>query len=652
MKRLLITSLVVTAVMSSCQQEFQSVSEDVSDAIGYVAYTESFAEATKTSLDENYSVLWSAEDRIAIFEGITLSSEYAVHESSVGTPNGSFQKVESQGGGFVSGNEIPVNIAVYPYASAMYCLNGETQGSFKIKKVNLPAEQYYQPGSFGVGSFVMAAITKDVNDNILRFKNVGGSFQLQLTGTVKVKDIVLMGNSGESIAGNAAVTVYSDGVTMPLMEMEADAVKSIRLDCGDGVQLDETVPTSFFIALAPTDFAGGFTVHITDTEGGTGTLTTTKANPVERSKTLRMPPVRFEPVPAVTGPADLSAEGTANCYIVQESGSYKFKAVKGNSDESVGAVASAEVLWKTFSTSVIPTEDVLVTSAEYTDGYVTFEVPESFDSGKDGNVVIAAKNASGKILWSWHIWLLKDKIVEHEMANNAGTLMDRNLGAYTATPGLASTLGLVYQWGRKDPFPGSTSTVNKNSIAATTFGKATSWPAYIYTTEENGNVEYTIANPTTMIFENGDRIVALGDGRTTSVQDWMWTPDPTLWQKEKTMYDPCPVGWKVPPGGYDNLWYIASGKNGFASKIFKKYDTVNKGLVIIDKDENEIFYPAIDKKNTNTTITVGAYGKYWSSTATIGSANTYAFGTGGISQVYSSSEYQKTFGFPIRCCRE
>lgn len=651
MKRLLITSLVVTAVMSSCQQEFQSVSEDVSDAIGYVAYTESFAEATKTSLDENYSVLWSAEDRIAIFEGITLSSEYAVHESSVGTPNGSFQKVESQGGGFVSGNEIPVNIAVYPYASAMYCLNGETQGSFKIKKVNLPAEQYYQPGSFGVGSFVMAAITKDVNDNILRFKNVGGSFQLQLTGTVKVKDIVLMGNSGESIAGNAAVTVYSDGVTMPLMEMEADAVKSIRLDCGDGVQLDETVPTSFFIALAPTDFAGGFTVHITDTEGGTGTLTTTKANPVERSKTLRMPPVRFEPAPAVTGPADLSAEGTANCYIVQESGSYKFKAVKGNSDESVGAVASAEVLWeslgisKAISSSVSISKGDLIQDAAFADDYISFSVPESF---VEGNAVIAAKDVSGTILWSWHIWLVSDEIVEHTYANNAGVVMDRNLGA-TSAGGAGSTLeeavraiGLYYQWGRKDPFIGlgntwSNSAHNRSETTLVEF-KAVSSDA------TTGTIEYSIKNPTVYINKN------------SSTNDWLnETKEKTRWAAIKTIYDPCPVGWKVPEGYSSGLWGKAGIKGTYS------FDRDSRGMTVpAELCGQEAWYPAGGLlKDGNTVDSEGGnYGYYYSTTCAYGGLP-YHFGYTNTSNkttvsVYmpSSSAASKSLGYSIRCCRE
>ena len=49
---------------------------------------------------------------------------------------------------------------------------------------------------------------------------------------------------------------------------------------------------------------------------------------------------------------DLSTEGTANCYLVKGAGNYKFKAVQGNSDWSVGNVKKTEVLWETFGTDV------------------------------------------------------------------------------------------------------------------------------------------------------------------------------------------------------------------------------------------------------------------------------------------------------------
>ena len=51
---------------------------------------------------------------------------------------------------------------------------------------------------------------------------------------------------------------------------------------------------------------------------------------------------------------NLSTFESANCYIVSEAGKYKFRTVKGNSNESVGSVSSCEVLWESFGTARTP----------------------------------------------------------------------------------------------------------------------------------------------------------------------------------------------------------------------------------------------------------------------------------------------------------
>lgn len=151
---------------------------------------------------------------------------------------------------------------------------------------------------------------------------------------------------------------------------------------------------------------------------------------------------------------DLSAAGTANCYIVRQSGNYKFKAVVGNTDATVGNVKTVEVLWESFGTDEMPDVGDIIASASYKNGYVRFSTPENF---RDGNAVIAARNSKGITLWSWHIWCAEEGWEEQVYDNNAGTMMDRNLGATSATPGDVGALGLLYQWGRKDPFLHSSS---------------------------------------------------------------------------------------------------------------------------------------------------------------------------------------------------
>lgn len=214
---------------------------------------------------------------------------------------------------------------------------------------------------------------------------------------------------------------------------------------------------------------------------------------------------------------DLSAEGSANCYLVKEAGNYKFKAVQGNTDGTVGNVKSVEVLWESFGTDVQPNVGDLIASVSYRNGYVRFKTPETF---ADGNAVIAAKNSKGVILWSWHIWCAHEGFEEQVYYNNAGTMMDRNLGATSATPGEVGCLGLLYQWGRKDPFLGSSSVSDPILAASTMLG----WNVDLWQDSTVGNTE---ENPT--IFYGYRKNV--GDG----------------WSEKKTEYDPCPYGWVTTP---------------------------------------------------------------------------------------------------------
>lgn len=262
---------------------------------------------------------------------------------------------------------------------------------------------------------------------------------------------------------------------------------------------------------------------------------------------------------------DLSAEGTANCYLIKEAGNYKFKAVQGNTGGTVGNVKSVEVLWESFGTDVQPNVGDLIASVSYRNGYVRFKTPETF---ADGNAVIAAKNSKGVILWSWHIWCAHEGFEAQVYYNNAGTMMDRNLGATSATPGEVGCLGLLYQWGRKDPFLGSSS-ISESIVAAST-GTWTTNSAGVspIITDENPLVFYT--------GYNGNRPV-------------------DSWLEKKTAYDPCPTGWRVPNGGEHSVWVTACGYTNFNGN----YDSVNKGVNFTGEfgDDKIIWYPFSGVRN-------------------------------------------------------
>ena len=218
------------------------------------------------------------------------------------------------------------------------------------------------------------------------------------------------------------------------------------------------------------------------------------------------------------GVIDLSVGGTANCYIVYPvKGIYAFDLVKGNTLESVGEVASVDVLWETYNNNSVVAVGSVVSSATFEDGKAKFEVPEGAVSG---NALIAAKDADGTILWSWHIWVADYDPVQTQQTYATGAIMmDRNLGATSVIPGTVESYGFFYQWGRKDPFvvPGYMTTAPVDAIV------------YEYYKASNDTIENATQHPTT-VYDDAD-----------------WGGVDSLWiaGNVKTVYDPCPAGWKV-----------------------------------------------------------------------------------------------------------
>ena len=339
----------------------------------------------------------------------------------------------------------------------------------------------------------------------------------------------------------------------------------------------------------------------------------------------------------VASATDLSSSGSANCYIVSESGLYKFKPVKGNSNESVGSVASASILWETFGTDTTPEILDLISGLCYKDGYIAFQTADIF---KEGNAVIAAKDADGNVLWSWHIWFT-DHPQGQEYYNNAGTMMDRNLGATSATPGDVAALGLLYQWGRKDPFLGS------SSISSSTLAKSTiTWPSAVSSNSSNGTISYATAHPTTFIKYN------------TSNMDWYYTgsssTDNTRWTESssaKSIYDPCPAGWRVPDGGSKGVWSKALGSS---SGFNYTYDSTNEGMNFSGKfgPDQTIWYPASGSRGryewSYGFANVGYSGEYWSSSYSGG----WGFLLWFTSECYPRYSDPSGIGCSVRCIKE
>ena len=338
---------------------------------------------------------------------------------------------------------------------------------------------------------------------------------------------------------------------------------------------------------------------------------------------------------------DLSSVEPSNCYIVTEPGVYKFKAVKGNSDESIGDVKMVNVLWETFGGMVAPDACDLIDATSYKDGYAAVRVPADF---KEGNAVVVAKNDSGDVLWSWHFWMIKEYPEEHVYANAAGVLMDRNLGSLTTQKGDPKGFGLLYQWGRKDPFPGSAA-LNGVAMAKTT--------AKVYATissATDGTIEYSVKHPSTMIFMDSSRST-----------DWLYSDkatgvDNTRWQSVKTIYDPCPAGWRVPDGGTEGVWCKAGIPTG-GGFPYPQEDYAHAGITIpAEYCGEDAWYPAAGSISADdgTFVEVGRDGMYWSVTP-CGRADVYGFNfyyyMKNTGYVYHSPRFTRATAASVRCSK-
>lgn len=306
----------------------------------------------------------------------------------------------------------------------------------------------------------------------------------------------------------------------------------------------------------------------------------------------------------VVSAVDLSSSSSANCYIVSAPGLYKFKTVKGNSSSSVGEVESCSIVWESFGTKEIPEYFELIKAVSYKEGYIIFQTAEVF---KEGNAVIAAKDADNNILWSWHIWMT-EMPQEQVYYNNAGIAMDRNLGATSAIPGDVRSLGLLYQWGRKDPFLGASSNeYDTTEEAASTItwphAKGGDW----FESDEGtyvGTVEYAIAHPTTFIMGIWHRYGWYYDNVGTSQKP--------VWTATKSIYDPCPPGWHITEEGEESIWAKAFDT---IPDIRSITDDINLGVNFsgLLGEDSSIWYPYAGYRyfSGGELRGVGGYVNFW-----------------------------------------
>jgi hypothetical protein len=239
------------------------------------------------------------------------------------------------------------------------------------------------------------------------------------------------------------------------------------------------------------------------------------------------------------------SDGLTNCYMVVPGKSVSFSISRaymydGSKFSSALHVDGGSLYTGEFEAAVVWDDNSVISGTPSVSGSGNSAVVTVNTTTNSGNAVVkiySVGDESKMPVWSYHIWVTSyTGSTTH--TNNGFTIMDRNLGA-TAAGFTTAARGLYYQWGRKDPF------------------KTTGTVSTIATSVANGTIKYSILNP--------DRFIRT----SSSPYDWFYGSERNndLWgyNTAKTIYDPCPAGWRVPAdsGMSDSTspWYGLSSQN-------------------------------------------------------------------------------------------
>ena len=369
---------------------------------------------------------------------------------------------------------------------------------------------------------------------------------------------------------------------------------------------------------------------------------------------------------------------TANCYLVHAAGKYMLPLVYGNAikngavntlafnpggtasdtytdrfvnhdgngitgpwitksgsgiDAGMGlTAASAELLWQDTKGFI---------SAAGIDGdYLTFTV----GTYAGANALIAVKDGSGTILWSWHIWATED-----DLSNT--TVVATGSHDYTVAPvnlGWVPTGGdgkqgycTYYQWGRKDPF-----------IPASSYNSAYNHTVYNISNSSVTGLRYQASTTATIADNIKNPINHYYNSKTygpvTTTYYNMWDAQNTATDivtlaTKKTIYDPCPPGFCVPAS---NLCSYFGRENG-SNRTMTTWDSTNNGAIWnIGITGNALWFPTTGYRNKKSggLLRVEEIGNIWSAMP----STKYGRYAGIGSTIWSYDWWERSNSLPIR----
>lgn len=559
MKRLFSTVAIAATILSAgCSKQDAgetAIADSNKNTLTAHAVIETVSRTELVEGAESAQVAWQTNDFIGVvmkqaFEnrladieasegqiGYALPELFGIKSEFAGKTEADFYSEESETS-LITMVETDDYYAIYPYSmvSVQPYAHGKTAYTLKLAEVQVAdfAANFKTNG-------VMVAKHENASykDLTFEFKNVHAILKLSLTGDKKLDRIVFRGNDGEIVAGQFTVDFAAEDIAKT--QFVGGGSNEIALACG--VQLTAE-PQTFYLIVPAREYAKGYTVEFEAQDGEklSKTVGNGASKTIRRSMLYTLPTVDFASQSAGEAEADwlwqtsaglisdvtlddaadaIDLGDAANCYMINAAGTYKLKIAKGNGETVSDALK---------------------------DKYISFKA-----SDIKGNAVIALK-VNDRIAWSWHIWATDE--VGTGAAAAGHIVMDRNLGATSTEIGDVASLGLYYQWGRKDPFIGANSAGAhvKGESESTAFSTKTA--SYVsngtnFSLIANNDtaitdcINYTVNNPMTYI----KYVAQVNNSGANSWFNNDCSAYADIWggeSGEKSAYDPCPAGYKIP----------------------------------------------------------------------------------------------------------
>lgn len=276
-------------------------------------------------------------------------------------------------------------------------------------------------------------------------------------------------------------------------------------------------------------------------------------------------------------------------------------------------------------------------------GYQQPENPEIPQSGED------------RIIWSWHIWnsdyypydeerKADGRITSSNLSLLNGTWMDRNLGAMSnAFVDPASepqpSVGLMYQWGRKDPFPGSLNLISDYTLQTYYHPSDILVRNSTFEHSNNPNLKNAVQNPLTRYVYDStpkDWFTATGIQNNNL---WGGANKTDLFLHtggNKSVYDPCPEGYRIPKHG------IADGFVSIGWEVVENAGRIHHSY--------GGYYPFAGYRAIDDFIGVGKYGEWWMASTT--GVYGYILDLAYNGNTSGSSRYSRNYLLSVRCRAE